>query len=189
MTAQWTAIVLYYRHGPDTARTIEDLVNQSVSPKNIILVDNDSNDGVCAKIVSENPQATLLSLPRNMGYAAAMNLAAHQAEDSEWLLFATHEVRLSADAVERLLRAGEDPKTVQLAPMLGALDGSEVWSSGGTLSRLGRPAHAKVAGSESQEVTWVDGACHLVRASAFWDVAGFDESFFLYWEDIDLSVR
>jgi GT2 family glycosyltransferase len=58
------------------------------------------------------------------------------------------------------------------------------------LLRAGRlPTELKPAHGNGGFVDWVSGACMLIRAEAFWQVGGFDEEFWMYWEDADLCRR
>jgi len=140
----------------------------------------------------------------NLGFGRAVNLAAGRAR-GDYLLLLNQDAWLEEGALEGMRqRAGEEARIGLVAPVLRYPDGRPqlTWSparslAGEVLQRLlnrweGCPwvhggagrAVARLAGP-----LWYTGACLFLRAEAFREVGGFDERFFLYFEDVDLCLR
>ena len=176
-----------------------------------IIVDNASSDGGPAAMQGL-PRTTVIANARNAGFGAAVNHAA-RATDAPllWLLNPDCEVLPGAFAA---LTATLDrhPECAIAAPQLLNADGSIQASARGEpgawtglfgrntlltrffpssgVARRNLPAADLVAsGAESAPVDWVMGAAMLVRREPFDLVGGFDERYFLYWEDADLCRR
>jgi N-acetylglucosaminyl-diphospho-decaprenol L-rhamnosyltransferase len=187
----YAAVVLYYRLGESVADTVAALMAQSHPPQEVVVVDNASGDGVLHRLASErriDPSVRVLQLDENHGYSGGMNrgIAALRVATTNVLLL-THEVLLEPSTLEQLsaLSAG----AVAVGPTL-ELPGGGVWSSGGYLTRTGRPRHhVDIIDGASRAVAWLDGACVLANRKSLDRIGGLDESFFLYWEDVDLGMR
>lgn len=190
-TFAYSAVLLYYKKGRSVLGTIDGLLDQRPAPTELIFVDNASGDGLADVVEDNYPQIQVVRAESNLGYAGGMNLGRKALSvEVPLLLFATHEVELEPDCVGLLVKAMTDNGIVQAGPVLGLLNRSNVWSAGGNLNWRGGTTHKKLSsGSGVGDATWLDGALHLVRSSAFDDIQGFDEDFFLYWEDVDLSLR
>ena len=188
---RYSTIVLYYRLGDAFAATLDALEAQTSRATRTYVVDNCSQDGVVARMRARGLSADVevVSPTRNGGYAAGMNVGAAHArdDDSEYLLFLTHEVLLEPGCVEEMLRVAKDTRAAVIGPTLFTPDGG-VWSSGATVDWRGGARHRRSNPSEPTDVDWLDGACLLVRAKDFHDCGGFDESYFLYWEDVDFCL-
>src|SRR5207302_11031231 len=128
----------------------------------------------------------------NRGFAAAANQGAALG-DSGLILFLNPDAVLEHSDLDVLVRALDDPNVGAAGPRLVHPDGSEqtpwwpfpsptlAWREAFGLERL-RPRRVRVDGS----VDFVVGACLLVRRSAFDQLGGFDERFWLYGEEADL---
>ncbi|WP_460798512.1 glycosyltransferase family 2 protein [Microbacterium sp. GXF0217] len=135
---------------------------------------------------------TVLKPDTNLGFGAGMNLAATAAIDqgAEVLVLLNPDAFLREDGVERLVDAVADASgDVLVAPLVVRPDGGhfsstmEVNLADGSLRRL-------VDGRAFPEsATWVSGACFAVGVDLWQRIGGFDDDYFLYWEDVDLSVR
>lgn len=135
----------------------------------------------------------LLAQPTNIGFAAACNLAVGEMQsDVDAILFVNPDARVEASTVEALSQYLDDNPTVGAVNPVIDLPDSSVWFSGGSLQRrfarvvqhITRPAQA-----QPNTTDWVNGCVLVVRRSAFEAVDGFDERYFLYWEDVVLSLR
>lgn len=191
----YSVVLLYFRRGIEVAESLRDLTSQSVPPTEILVVDNASGDGVIETIASEFPTVRFVSASENRGYAAGMNFGlANLSKDSEWVLFLTHEVRMDRRCVQEMLAAGcargtgrAAQETVLVGPVLRVLGESTPWSFGGILTSSGSPAHS--SSIQHGQIQWIDGACMLIRRGALVSAGAFDERFFLYWEDVEISTR
>lgn len=161
----------------------------------VILVDNASTDGSAELVRTDFPTVTVLAAPANLGFAAGNNLGIRESSgryvvllnndtvvQPGWLaaLFATADSEQRAGAVQSKLVFADRPQTIQSAGTLLLDDGS-----GGDRG-CGEPADRY---RDREEVFAACGAASLYRRAALDDVGLLDESFFMYYEDTDLSWR
>ena len=167
----------------------------------ILVVDNASSDGTDATIAARYPQVSLLREPRNMGFARAGNDGARDAR-GEFLLFLNSDTLASAQAIEGLANTlQEDPALGAVAPQLVYPDGRLLETAGYAPSPIRessswarKRARARVEaavrrGENLAGVGYLSGAALMVRREAFAAIGGFDESFFFYYEDVDLCTQ
>lgn len=191
-----SVVILAHRPGPCLTVTLSALLESTLPPEEVVVVDNAGDDDATADAVRACAAARIVRAPRNDGFGAGMNLGVSNLEvDSEAILFLTHECRLAPTALAQLyasLRAS--PSIAAVGPVLGRLSQADtIWSAGGSFTKIRRrPLHLRAdqalesMPSGDVDVAWLDGAALLVRRSAFMAVGGFREDYFLYWEDIDL---
>jgi hypothetical protein len=172
----------------------------------VVVVDNDSRDGTGELIASEYPEVELIASPRNLGFAAATNLGARQGE-APYLLALNPDTAVTAGALDTVISVLEHhPEVAVAGPRLERADGSldhaarrsfpTPLSALGHFSGLGRRSGAsgrlaayRAPAVESGPVDAVNGAFMLMRRSAFESAGGFDEAYWMYMEDLDLSYR
>jgi N-acetylglucosaminyl-diphospho-decaprenol L-rhamnosyltransferase len=175
-----------------------------------VIVDNASNDGSERRAAAE-PGVRVIREGRNAGFAAGANRGAG-ATEAPWLLFLNPDCELLPGRLtDLLLEFEQDARCALIGPGILEADGEVQGSARGDPSMLtglfGRSSwltarfpHWRIVrrnvlapavrnGRTSQLVDWVSGACMLARRSAFDSVGGFDEGYFLYWEDADLCRR
>lgn len=152
----------------------------------VTVIDNASADATLAQVAQHLPQARLLKQARNLGFGAANNLG-WQAATTEFVLLLNPDCVCTPEAIAQLVRTADaHPGASTVAPQLlgrkHELDISYRWRVDGWASR-GPGADGPCC------VGFVSGAVMLIRRSALQQVQGFDEGFFLYYEDEDLCLR
>lgn len=152
----------------------------------VTVIDNASADDTLARLPQHLPQARVLRQARNRGFGAANNLG-WQAAHTEFVLLLNPDCICTPEAIARLVRTADAyPAASMVAPQLlgrkRELDISYRWRVDGWASR-GPGASGPCC------VGFVSGAVMLIRRSALQQVQGFDEGFFLYYEDEDLCLR
>jgi N-acetylglucosaminyl-diphospho-decaprenol L-rhamnosyltransferase len=169
------------------------------------VVDNASTDGSAAIV---KPPAHLIEPGTNLGFGRAVNLAARDAGDWDWLVVANADAAPERGAIEALIDAGErDAGAGVLAPRLIRPDGSTqhslfpFWTPRFAVEFNTGRQHRDRAWGEAQclegfwdpdverRAPWAIGAFLLVRRAAWDATGGFDEDQWLYAEDVDLGWR
>ncbi len=168
----------------------------------LLVVDNGSSDGSVS--LMEHEGVPHVSLPRNVGFAAAVNLGVARVGAPAVLVLNADTV-LEPGAVAALRSAldadpalgGVQPRLLQLEVDGGPADvgAARLYSVGQALTRDGRAL--ELGAGESQrpellrggEVFGVCGAACLLRRELFTALGGYDESYFAFYEDVDLNVR
>ncbi len=173
----------------------------------IIAIDNHSNDesiGFMRAQLSSLHEVRIVEERQNLGYGRGNNAAAKLAR-GEYLLILNPDNVLPPDACEKMLAAlTSDPKIGVVGPGLIYPDGSIRPSA----RRFPKPMdllqkrlfpsawHAaydaerqRLLSASAVDVDWLVGACLLLRTDLYKELGGFDERFFLFFEDIDLCRR
>ena len=201
-----SAIIVAYRTPAEVAAAVTSLHEQDRAPDEIIVVDNGAPEG--APLFESSPPNgfRIESAATNIGFGAGCNVGAHTASGDQ-LLVMNADVVFTKDAIERLLAHLErDPTIAVVGPRImsdGAVQPSaRAFPSLRTglfgrrsfatriLLRAGRlPTELRPTKGLAGTVDWVSGACMLIKAEAFREIGGFDEDYWMYWEDADLCRR
>jgi GT2 family glycosyltransferase len=177
-------------------------------PHEVIVIDNDSSDGSPEMVEEEFADVRLVRNADNVGFGRANNQGMRMA-GGEWLLLLNSDTLLTDDSVARLF------EKVRRVPRLGVAHCKLVFPDGRTqfttypFPTLGRTVFEalglyklvsrKLAGSilltgywdydEERDVDWVAGAFMLLPRRVFEQTGGFDESLFMYGEDLEWCYR
>ena len=171
------------------------LLGQGLPDVEVVLVDNGSTDGSAELVQARYPTVSVRALGRNIGFAAGNNAGALGAE-ARYLVFLNNDTRVQPGWLQALVAAAEADATVGLATSkIVYADGSGlVDSAGDGYLRCGgafkiwhgQPAATAPMGGD---VFGACGAAFLIRRDLFEALGGFDEDFFVVYEDVDLSFR
>jgi GT2 family glycosyltransferase len=190
-------IVVNWNSGQNIKRSIESLLAQNSRPQRIIVVDNASNDGSISGLAPLGRAVEILQLDRNIGFAAANNLALSTVPDYAWVGLLNPDAFAAPDWLAQLCEAAFDnPEFVCFASrMLSDADPTLLDGAGdgyhftGWAGRRGHKHKAARRYLKEEEVFSPCAAAALYRRDALMEVGGFDESFFCYMEDVDLGFR
>lgn len=161
----------------------------------LIVIDNGSADGTAAAVREAAPDATVIEAEQNLGFAAGSNRGA-ALSSGDLLLFLNPDAVVAPgfrDAIELPLA---DARGWAAWQGLVTAEGGRVVNSRGGVVHFTGIAWAGGAGEpmaamepEPSEPGFASGACLAIPAAIFEDSGGFAEPFFLYQEDVDLSLR
>jgi GT2 family glycosyltransferase/O-antigen ligase len=175
--------------------------------RSLVFVDNASGDQSAALVRRLAPEATVVRLFENAGYAAGVNEAAAVAPPDLPLLVLNPDVRLMRGSLEPLLEALREPGVGIAVPRLLGPDGRLVHSlrreptvlralgeallggRAGRLAALGEVVAGDRRYRTGATVEWASGAALLVSRECLDAVGPWDESFFLYSEETDFAIR
>jgi N-acetylglucosaminyl-diphospho-decaprenol L-rhamnosyltransferase len=177
-----TAVVVTF----NSAHCISDLCTLLQQMPHVVIVDNASEDATCDAVLHQLPQARLLRNSVNLGFGAANNRG-FAVSTTPYVLILNPDCLLPAHDLKELLQyAHHHPDATAVAPQLtqanGALQVDYQW-----LRHLWKPLGPAAEGPCC--VGFLCGAAVVLRRDAIERVQGFDERFFLYYEDEDLFRR
>lgn len=177
-------------------------------PWHLVIADNDSTDDSVGEARRLAPDATVLALGRNGGYAAGINAAMEAAPAHTAVLVLNPDVRLDPDCVPTLLAGMRRSGAGIVVPRLRDAEGDLIYSMrrtptvlrtlgdaflgatcAGRVPGLGEMVTDPAAYGEETVTAWAEGSTQLV-SEACWSACGrWDESYFLYSEETDYHLR
>lgn len=190
-------VIVNYNSGALLERCLACLQDQTLKPDHIIVVDNNSTEALSGKLLDSLTGITVIRLPENVGYGAAINAAAEELKDVDLLCCLNPDAFPDADWLEQLqLVSFSHPDCGAFASlMIDAADPALIDGAGDVLHLSGIPwrrYHGRQSTSVALEAGPVFSACGgaaMYRMAAFQAVGGFDEHYFMYLEDVDLGMR
>ena len=202
-------VTVAFRSNSVLKKLLASLAGASREPLSVVVVDNFPGDDESAAPIAHRFGATYVARPENPGYGAAINAGVRLLPKSiKWVVICNPDLEYKAGTIDALLaEASTDPTIGSVGPLVRNPDGSpyasarripslrtgvghaifaNVWPAN-PWTRTYRHEHRPEFGT--RDAGWLSGACLLVRRSAFEEVGGFDEGYFMYFEDVDLGYR
>jgi GT2 family glycosyltransferase len=163
----------------------------------VIVVDNESNGDLGRRVRAVTPDAVVLAQPENLGFAKAVNIGARyaMARGATGILLLNNDAVMLPAAIEHLTErlASDGDLGIITAKVFLTETPDRLWAVGGVFTgqrvvELGA-GERDVGAYDDARLDFVYGCAMLMRAEMFRQIGGFDERFFLYYEDIDLCLR
>ncbi len=173
---------------------LSSIASQTFRDFETILVDNASHDGSVPFVQENFPWTRIIVNPENLGFAGGTNVGIRNA-NGHFILTLNNDTRLEPNFLLEMSAAMESTSRVGIvAPKMLLMDG-RINSTGMCISRSGAAWNRGMFEDDNGQYSTSDlviGACAgaaLYRRNLFDDIGLFDEDFFLYHEDVDLSFR
>lgn len=211
--ARWAAVVVDYESGPLLVSCVRSLLadDSAGGPPEVVVVDNAGATGRAssssAALAGEFPDLPVLRPGANLGYARAANLGiAATRTPIVAVLNPDTEIDVGT-AAAMVARFEREPELGALGPQIRNPDGSRYPSARQAPSTTDAIGHALLGElvpenrftrayreldadpGRPRDVDWVSGAALWLRRSALDAIGGWDERFFLFFEDVDLCRR
>lgn len=197
-------VIVNYRCWDRLAACLNSIELQKVEGLEIIVVDNYSNDGKIQEFKNNYKEILWIEQDSNAGFAHACNRGAAVAKN-HWLLFLNPDTVLLPETLRTLIHRAEaepDWKLIGIRQLneWGAdtnphgifLKWWNVWAPVRSLERIvkGKTFSKQYLSTASVAFPdWISGSFVLIRKSDFQELGGWDERFWMYYEDMDLSKR
>jgi GT2 family glycosyltransferase len=198
-----TAVIVMYNSFSDATVGVDSCLSQEAVDLSVVLVDNGSFDGsgdLARERYRSEPRVAVLDVTPNRGFSGGANAGMAHAltlpTDYVWLL--TDDIELHQQAAATLCAALGDWAQAGAAGqyIYSRAERHRIYYAGGAVDRHGTRHRLEgqidddsIPAALPQETEFLTGASMLFRPEVLSTVGLMDESFWLYWEDVDLSMR
>ncbi|MDH3251854.1 MAG: glycosyltransferase family 2 protein [Ignavibacteria bacterium] len=183
-----------------TLDCLESLRNISYGNYTVVLVDNGSTDGTTAAVRERFPQTVIIENAENLRFAGGNNVGVRYALDAgaHHVLLLNNDTIVDPDFLLHMVRrVTADPSTGMVVPKIYYHDAPErIWFAGGEVSFwTGTMRHRGIREIDRGQydapctTDYATGCCVLVPAEVVRNVGMLDESYYIYTEDADWSLR
>lgn len=202
-----SALVVNYNAGDHLVDCVRSLRMEGIT--DVVVADNDSTDGSREALLQDDRDVRVVPTGGNHGYGGGANRGADCISGAaQALLVLNPDTIVQPGAIKAMVEVLEaDPEVGIVGPRLENPDGSLYPSARrfpSLVESLGHGFLVRVAPSNrwtrryqmldaeperARYVDWISGACFLIRRSTWDAIGGFDESYFMFLEDVDLCWR
>jgi N-acetylglucosaminyl-diphospho-decaprenol L-rhamnosyltransferase len=209
------AVVVDHDAGPFLTDAVRSLLDEGASP--VVVVDNGARGSAqraLGPLLAErgDDDVVVVHPEKNVGFGAGVNrglaVLSGSTSPAEWVLVSNPDLRVHPGALDALRRVLETrPAWAMVGPRIFTDEGDVYPSVRAFPSFLDAAGHALLAlffpenrftkrynpgtpeGDGVVEAGWISGSCFMARRDALEELGGFDESYFMYNEDMDLCWR
>ncbi|MBC8278926.1 MAG: glycosyltransferase family 2 protein [FCB group bacterium] len=193
-------VILNYNGRDDTLECLESLEKVSYENFHTTIIDNGSTDNLGPAIREKFPQVQYLYSPANLRFAGGNNLALRNAleEGYDYVLLLNNDTVVEPDFLTKMVETGDSSAEIGLvgAKMFYYDPPDVIWFAGGVMDvRFAYMRHLGIGQKDDgsfdtpQEMTFLNGACLLIKSAVLRQVGLLDEDYFLYGEDQDYCIR
>jgi GT2 family glycosyltransferase len=187
-TPKVSVIIINYNGKKLLEKCLESLFKIDYKNFEIIIVDNNSSDNTLEFITTHYPSIIIIKLDSNKGYAEPNNIAAKIAKGN-YLLFLNNDTIVTNNFISEMINVMENDKTIGICQSLLLKPNGSIDSSGDFIDKLGVVYNSKIKTDEIREISSARGASLMIHEELFDNLGGFDEKFFVSFEDVDLGWR
>ena len=200
-------VVVSYRSSDELQNFLSSLSQSSVIPREIVVVDNSPEQSDIPSLTGL-PQVSVIHRSDNPGYGAAANVGvANLPQTCEWVVVCNPDIVVRTETLGQLMAEATHRSQVgSLGPAITGEDGS-LYPSARALPTLGvgighallgivwasnpwtRAYRGDYRSQSTRESGWLSGSFLLLNRKAYEEVGGFDEGYFMFFEDVDLGAR
>jgi GT2 family glycosyltransferase len=197
----WAIVLTHGGAEAVTAACIDSLLEQDYGNLVVLLVDNASFDGSGERLRDRYPRIRYLNTGANLGYTGGNNRGIRYALDAgaDYVMILNNDTVLDARCVSTLVRSAPGAERLgAIAPKILYWDEpTRIWFAGGDFSLvraigLHRGDWDRDDPNERERLdamTFATGCCFLMPAAVARETGGFREDYFIYCEDVELSLR
>jgi GT2 family glycosyltransferase len=189
-----SAVITYHESPGTIRRVLAALLMQDYPLDQILVVDNGSHDAP-AVLLPRDPRVTIISLPDNLGLSHARNVGI-AAADSDLVLLLDDDLYLAPDCLRELVNASQETVAAVVCPRIILhpedaviqCEGASIHFAG-VLILNNKDISIADGLPDRRSVGAFIGACLLMERRLATDLGRFDEDYFFYFEDMELSYR
>lgn len=193
------AVILNYNGYEDSIKCIESFKKMKNKSIRLIVVDNASTDDSGVKLKDKYPEFHFIFSNKNRGYAAGMNLGIKYVLDNnaDFILIVNNDTVVSEDFLEPMLNEMDDDNVGIVSGKVYYRENPNViYCAGGRVDYLRGAGVAEFQGEKGEkfanarrEISLAEGCFMMVRKEVFNTIGLFEEKYFMYFEDLDFSLR
>lgn len=187
-------IVLNY-NGKDVVRTcLNSLFKINYPNVEVVVVDNASTDGSFELAKAAFSKAHFIKNEVNLGFSTGNNIGIRFALEkmADFVLLLNNDTEVTPDFLTELINATTTDEKIGISsPKIFKDKTAQIWFAGGKIDwfKMKSLHENKNNSSIPYETGFISGCAMLIKKNVFKKIGLFDEDFFLYWEDVDFSIR
>jgi hypothetical protein len=194
-------ITVNWNNFEDTYELLKSLKNvpEIGDIADVIVVDNNSNDGSGHRLKEHFPEFKFIFSKRNLGYGGGINLAlSRYMDDYDYFYIMNNDTTVTRELLSSIMHAIKSDVFDIFGPIILYHESDVIWFGGGKISSFGYTKHMfkgkKYSSIRSKlpeyyPTDFVTGCAMIVKREVFENFGLFDENFFMYGEDSDLCLR
>jgi GT2 family glycosyltransferase len=193
-------VIPTYNRVHDLLACLKSLLASEIREDQIIIVDNNSQDDTVQAVNKNHPKVKLIVNEENLGATGASNIGFNYAleKGADLILRLDSDTIVADDFLDPLLEAADlDPQIGVLSPKIYFYEPpDEIWYAGADahpwhFGAINTHRYEKDAPQNSRQcyVDYVWGACMLIKRKVLYETGGFDQDFFVYFEEVDFCKR
>lgn len=172
---------------------LQSLSNSNFDKFRVILVNNAKDESIkldnLANSYSEIIEIHIVYNVKNTGYSGGNNLALSYIQEKELdgdILISNSDVLFNDCTIENLVNKLNDPKIGAVSPRIYNTNNEHIFD---TIELNGFLQKYNKTNFSVSKTDYVPGCCFIVKRELIEEIGLFDDSFFMYWEEVDLSIR